>query len=148
MTDRHEAVENWPPPADDTVAPELGAAMQHLIDHVVDQVPGVTGAVIASADGHALSARLPGSADDGRHSIAAMSAATVGLSNRLVQLTGASTMTSSHHRSADGQVFVFAIERVGALTVLADDTADPEQLRQVGREITGALHRLFVDAAV
>ena len=128
--------------------------MRQLIDHVVDQVPGVSGALVCSTDGFVLAARLPatgklGPATDALDpsAVAAMSAAVLGLATRLVQLTGDAPATVSHHRSTDGQVFVFAIARFAVFTVIADTTADPEQIRLVGLEITNGLLRLFRGAA-
>ena len=72
-----------------------------------------------------------------------MSAAVLGLSNRLVQLMGTAPASFSHQRSSDGQVFVFGISNVAVLTVLADSSAHPVQIQSVGREIGLGLERLF-----
>lgn len=117
--------------------------MQRLIDHVVDHVPGVDGALVSSTDGFVLATRLPENDEIDPPAVAAMSAAVLGLADRLVQLTGESSATLSHHRSDDGQVFVFAISGVAVFTVLTDESADPEQIRLVGRELTIGLQRLF-----
>jgi predicted regulator of Ras-like GTPase activity (Roadblock/LC7/MglB family) len=124
---------------------EIDASMRQLIDHVVDGVPGVAGALVSSKDGFVLATRLPESADPS--AVAAMSAASLGLATRLVQLAGDTPVTISHHRSTDGQVFVFAISHVAVLTVLADASADANRIRLVGREITTGLQRVFNDAA-
>ena len=120
---------------------EIDTSMRQLIDPVVDGIPGVSGALVSSKDGFVLAARLPADAD--ASSIAAMSAAALALASRLVQVAGDAPATISHHRSVDGQVFVFAIAHVAALTVVADATADADRIRLVGREIAQGLQHLF-----
>jgi predicted regulator of Ras-like GTPase activity (Roadblock/LC7/MglB family) len=123
---------------------QIDASMQQLVDHLVDRVPGVMGALVSSADGFVLASRLVDDHDVDAPAVAAMSASALGLANRLVQLTGDATAAWSHQRSSDGQVFVFAIaDGVAVLTVLATVDADPEQLRQVGHEIDIGLQQLF-----
>ena len=123
---------------------EIDASMRQLVDHLVDRVPGVVGALVSSADGFVLASRLVDDHDVDAPAVAAMSASALGLANRLVQLTGDATCAWSHQTSADGQVFVFAIAGgVAVLTVLATADADPDQLRQVGHEIDVGLQQLF-----
>ncbi len=129
--------------ADNKRMTEIDASMHQLIDHVVDRVPGVLGALVSSADGLVLASRVTHSTGLDAAAIAAMSAAVLGLSNRLVQLMGAAPASFSHQRSTDGQVFVFGISKVAVLTVLADPTAEPAQIQSVGREIGIGLARLF-----
>lgn len=117
--------------------------MRQLVDHLVDQVPGVTGALVSSADGFVLASRLPERPDVDPSAVAAMSAAGIGLSNRLVQLSGEARAAFSHHRSDDAQVFVFGVDTVAVLTVLAEPAADAELLKLVGQEIGSGLHRIF-----
>lgn len=121
--------------------------MRHLIDHVVDHVPGVLGALVSSADGFVLASRLPDPEHVDPPAVAAMSAAALGLADRLVRLTGESAASVSHHRSAHGQVFVFSVAGMAVFTVLADDSADPEQIRMVGHELTTGLQRIFQGTA-
>lgn len=129
--------------ADTSHVTDIEISMRHLLDHVVDRVPGVLGALVSSADGHVLASRLTHVTGLDPAAIAAMSAAALGLSNRLVQLTGASPASFSHQCSTDGQVFVFGISHVAVLTVLTDRAADATQLKQVGREVGRGLERLF-----
>ena len=118
--------------------------MQKLVDHLVDQVPSVIGALVSSADGFVLASQLPDDHDVDPPAVAAMSAAALGLSNRLVELTGDAPSTMSHQSSADGQVFVFGIAGgVAVLTVLTTSAADRVQMQQVGHEIDVGVQRLF-----
>lgn len=125
------------------LATDVVASVQHVVDHLVHQVPGVTGAVASTADGFVLASRLPPATGSDAAAVAAMSAATLGLANRLVQLTGAQPANVSIQRSAEGQVLVFRVAHVAALTILATPTADIYQLQMVGRELSQALHRIF-----
>jgi predicted regulator of Ras-like GTPase activity (Roadblock/LC7/MglB family) len=133
--------------ADETSVTEIEPAMGQLIDHVVDHVPGVSGAIISSADGFVLASRLPASASIDPSAVAAMSAAILGLSDRLVRLTGAAPAASSHQRSDDGQVFVFGISRIAVLTILTGPGADAPQIQAIGHEVGAGLQRLFRDTA-
>ncbi len=127
--------------------PDVEESMRNLVDHLVDRVPGVIGAQVSSADGLALMSRLPDSTEIDASALAAMSAATLGLANRLVQLTGSHLANVSIHRSNDGQVLVFGIAGAAALTILTEPTADLEQLQVVGREVGVGLQRLLRGAA-
>ena len=126
---------------------EIEASMGQLVDQVVDEVPAITGALVSSADGFVLASRLPRGDDIDVSAVAAMSAASLGLTDRLVRLTGDAPAACSHHRSGDGQVFVFAVAHVAVLTMLTDVTADPEQIRMIGHEVTSGLLRLLRGAA-
>ena len=125
---------------------EITHSMNQLIDHLVDQVPGVLGALVSSADGFTLVARLPADATVDAAALGAMSAAALALANRLVQSVGAGPATVSHHRSADAQTFVFAVANLAVLTVLTDHEANAERIAMVGREVSSGLQRLFRSA--
>jgi len=129
--------------ADEPRVSAIGTSMRDLIDEVVDHVSGVTGALVSSADGLVMAARVPHDTGLDAAAIAAMSAAVLGLSNRLVQLMGPAPSSFSHQRSSDGQVFVFGISSRAVLTVLADLTADPARVEDVSREVGLGLERLF-----
>lgn len=139
--DLQESLKNRYGCADDDDVSELAASMRQLIDHVVDRVPGVTGALVSSADGFVLASRMPVAADDA--SVAAMSSALLGLSDRLLRTVGNDPVRVGQLRSDDAQVFLFAIAHAATLTVFADSSADGRQVVGVGREITLGLTRLF-----
>jgi uncharacterized protein len=139
-----ESLKVSPAAADDfSMMTETQLSIQHLIDQVIDGIPGVLGALIASADGFVLASRLPQHVPHDAPAIAAMSAAALGLASRLVGLAGAAPADVSVHRSLHAQVFVFAVERHAALTVLADHSADASLIEQVGREVSVGLARAF-----
>lgn len=118
-----------------------------LIDSVVDGVPGVTGAVIASADGFVIASRLPPGLALDAAALAAMSAATLGLASRLVGVAGRQPVQVMTQRSADAQVFVFGVGTAAALTVLADHRADAARVEMIGSEVASGLTRAFTAVA-
>jgi predicted regulator of Ras-like GTPase activity (Roadblock/LC7/MglB family) len=122
-------------------------SIHRLIDQVVDAVPSIKGALVSSADGFVIASRLPDDAQFDDAAIAAMSAATLGLANRLVQITGPERATTSVQRSASGQVHVFGVAHVAVLTIMAAPDANSEQLDRVGHEVCAGLLRLFRETA-
>jgi predicted regulator of Ras-like GTPase activity (Roadblock/LC7/MglB family) len=120
----------------------IDTSMQQLVDHAVDRVPGVLGALVSTADGLVLSSRLTHETGLDAAAIGAMSAAVLGLSNRLVQLMGPAPASFSHQRSADGQVFVFGVSTAAVLTLLTDADAEAAQIRSIGRELIVGLEPL------
>jgi len=129
------------------VTVEITPSIQQVLDHLVDRIPGVVGALVSSADGFTLAARTPSDPFIEPAGLGAMSAAGLALSNRLVTTMGESAATVTVHRSADGQVVVLPIAHLAVLTILASPGSDAEQLALVGREATRGLDRLFRGAA-
>lgn len=127
---------------------DITAALHQLTAQLVDRVPGVVGALVSSADGFTLAANLPASSTADPAALGAMSSAAIALSTRLAQSVGEQPATISHHRSADGQVFVFAVEHVAVLTLLAAPDASIERIDQVGRQASDSLFHQFCSAAV
>lgn len=121
----------------------LEATIGGLIDHVVDGVPGVLGAVIASADGFVLGSRVPEGSTFDAAAIAAMSAATLALSNRLIQIGGDSTTEVSVQRGAGSQVWIFGVGSSAALTIVATADADSARIDLIGNEVSKGLAPLF-----
>lgn len=122
---------------------EITSSMHALLDLVVGQVPGVLGAVVGSADGFSLAARLPSSATADAASVAAMSAALLGLANRLVESVAPEPSKVAELRSEGAHGYVFAVAHAATLTVLATPESDRTQVMAVGREITSGLLRLL-----
>lgn len=121
--------------------------MQQVLDHLVERIPGVIGALVSSADGFTLASHVPSNTLIEPASLGAMSAAALALSDRLVTTVGASTSAVTVHRSDDGQVLVLPIARLAVLTILAAPDIDTDRLTLVGREATAGLQRLFRGAA-
>jgi predicted regulator of Ras-like GTPase activity (Roadblock/LC7/MglB family) len=142
-TDRQDVLKIDAHHADIRTVSNVSEAMHRLMDHVVGRVPGVTGALVASTDGFVLASRLPVSTQADAASVAAMSAAVLGLGNRLVQAVAPGPAQIAEFRSNQSQAYVFAIENAATLTILAEPDAERPQLIAVGREITTGLARLL-----
>ena len=117
--------------------------MRELIDHVVDGVPGVIGALIASTDGFLITSRLPENEVFDPSAVAAMSASALALASRLVQLVGPMPAKTVLHRSAQAQVCVFAVGTTAVLTIVAESSADAERIERIGYEVSWGLVRAF-----
>jgi predicted regulator of Ras-like GTPase activity (Roadblock/LC7/MglB family) len=114
---------------------EIETPMQQVVDHVVDGVPGVLAAVIASTDGFVRASRVPDAPEYDPAAIAAMSAANLALSSRLVQLAGEPPADMCVNRSPAAQACVFAIGTTMVMTVIADNTADTGRIELIAREV-------------
>ena len=107
------------------MATEIIGSMRYLLDQLVEGIPGVVGALVASVDGFALASNVPvdlPSTDAA--GLAAMSAAALGVANRLVGAVGREPAGEVTLRSPSGHVVVCRIANVAALTVLTDATTD------------------------
>ncbi|MDW3214254.1 MAG: roadblock/LC7 domain-containing protein [Ilumatobacteraceae bacterium] len=122
---------------------EITRSMHLVLHQLVEQAPGVTGALVASADGFTLASRLAPDTDIDTAGLGAMSAAALALSNQLVGTAGDARAGVSHHQSADGQVLILPIAHVAVLTVLATTDADLGRLAETSREASHQLQRLF-----
>ena len=121
--------------------------MRRVLDHLVEQIPGVAGALVSSTDGFVLASNLPAESMTESAGMGAMTAAAIALSNRLVATVGDSPATVCHHRSDDGQVLILPVAHLAVLTILANPAANADQLVLVGREASAGLQRLFRGAA-
>jgi len=97
--------------------------IERIVDELVDGTPDVRGAVVGSADGHPLTARLD-EVDADAATIAAMGAAAVGLSTQLVRVVSQARSANTHIRSATAQVWVLDVGHVATLTVFAAQHGD------------------------
>ncbi len=130
------------------MATEIIGSMRYLLDQLVEGIPGVVGALVASVDGFALASNVPvdlPSTDAA--GLAAMSAAALGVSNRLVGAVGREPAGEVTLRSPSGHVVVCRIANVAALTVLTDASTDVEQVKVVSRMVTDGIEQLLRNAA-
>lgn len=125
------------------VTDEITRSMHLVLHHLVEHTPGVTGALVASADGFTLASRLAPDTEIDTAGLGAMAAAALALSNQLVRTVGETKADLGLHRSGDGQVLILPIAHIAVLTVLGSAGADTEQLVLVGREAAIGLQRLF-----
>ena len=122
---------------------EITRSMHLVLHRLVEQTPGVAGALVASADGFTLASRLAPDSEIDTAGLGAMSAAALALSNQLVGTAGDAPANVSHHQSADGQVLILPIAHLAVLTVLATTGADLSRLAEASRGASHSLQRLF-----
>lgn len=112
--------------------PSVAIALQGLLEGT----PGLTGALIASLDGHPVAAVLP---DHEPGSTAAVVAASLGLGERLSDLTGEEPLQEIVVRSGSGYVVIYSVGRRGVLTVLARRSVNLALLHLRARELSAEL---------
>lgn len=117
--------------------------MHQLLDEVVGHVPGVIGAVVGSTDGFVLASRLPATTTADGASVAAMAAALLGLTDRVLRSVAPEPSRVVELRSDGAHGYVFAVGHVATLTLLATPESERSQVLAVGREITAGLLRLL-----
>lgn len=117
--------------------------MHQLLDHVVGHVPGVVVAVVGTADGFVLASRLPATTTADGASVAAMTAALLGLTDPLLRSVAPEPSRMIELRSDGAHGYVFAVAHVATLTLLATPESERSQVMTVGREITAELLRLL-----
>jgi predicted regulator of Ras-like GTPase activity (Roadblock/LC7/MglB family) len=119
-------------------------AIDRIVGEFVDETAHVRGAVLGSADGHPLAASVD-DLDSDASSIAAMAAATVGLSTQLVRVATDARTANTHVRSAGGQVWVLDVGRVATLTVYAESDGNPAAIATAAQRTTARLVEALSD---
>ncbi len=122
-------------------AHDTQSALDRILTDFVDRTAHVRGAVIGSADGHPISSRLGdlGGPETDAATIAAMGAATVGLSTQLLRLTAAAESADTHVVGSGGQVWVLDVGRSATLTVVTAEHADPAAITAAARRTVGLI---------
>ncbi len=98
-----------------TGAPMSDPVAERSLRSLVDSLPGIRGALVASVDGRPVAAALP---QHEANSTAAIVAASLGLGSRLADLTGEGPLQEIVVRSGSGYVVIYAVADRGVLTVL------------------------------
>lgn len=119
---------------------DIEAAIERVLSDLVEHTAHVRGAVLGSADGHPLAARLDDVPSDAA-TVAAMGAATIALATQLARVASDTAVANSHVRGDGVQVWVLDVSRAATLTVFATDTADESAValaaeRAVARLVT------------
>ncbi|MFF3846663.1 roadblock/LC7 domain-containing protein [Streptomyces sp. NPDC002328] len=94
------------------------------------RMPQLTGALAASVDGFVLAQDMPGVQPE---SLAALTAAALGVGYRMVDLTARGEFCELLVRGAGGYVATYAAGPSAVLTLLADDRANVGRLHLEGR---------------
>lgn len=131
-----------------TVAPASDPTAQRILRSLVDTLPGVRGALVATVDGRPVAAVLP---QHEASSTAAIVAASLGLGSRLADLTGEGPLQEIVVRSGSGYVVIYAVAERGVLTVLTSASANLALLhlraRDARTDLAGPLRRHLGDDA-
>lgn len=104
---------------------------QRILRSLVESLPGVRGALVASVDGRPVAAALP---QHEASSTAAIVAASLGLGSRLADLTGEGPLQEIVVRSGSGYVVIYAVAERGVLTVLTTASVNLALLHLRARE--------------
>ncbi|MFJ8825763.1 roadblock/LC7 domain-containing protein [Streptomyces sp. NPDC102467] len=107
------------------------------------RVPQVTGALAASVDGLVLAQDTPGVEPEG---VAALTAAALGVAQRLSDATGQGGFRELLVRGTDGYVATYAAGETAILTLLAEDRVNVGRLHLEGRRSSTRIGEL-IDAA-
>ncbi|MCQ4206860.1 MULTISPECIES: roadblock/LC7 domain-containing protein [Streptomyces] len=107
------------------------------------RVPQVTGALAASVDGLVLAQDTPGVEPEG---VAALTAAALGVAQRLADATAQGAFRELLVRGTDGYVATYAAGDTAVLTLLAEDRVNVGRLHLEGRRAGTRIGEL-VDAA-
>ncbi|HSM67061.1 MAG TPA: roadblock/LC7 domain-containing protein [Ilumatobacteraceae bacterium] len=116
--------------------PEAVSDPVAVLDELTEQVDGVTGAILASADGFGL-ARSTSMADEPSHP--AMLAAAVGLGHQLVAMGGGETLRQLVVDHDAGLMLVWPIGADRILAVLASRRVDQRALRSAVQQYAPTL---------
>ncbi|MFI7385925.1 roadblock/LC7 domain-containing protein [Streptomyces sp. NPDC049813] len=108
------------------------------------RVPQVTGALAASVDGLVLARDAPGVEPEG---VAALTAAALGVAQRLSDATGQGGFRELLVRGTDGYVATYAAGDSAVLTLLAEDRINVGRLHLEGRRSGSRIGELVEAAA-
>jgi predicted regulator of Ras-like GTPase activity (Roadblock/LC7/MglB family) len=123
-----------PPDLLTTSPSDLGA--HAVLRTLVDGLPGVRGALVASVDGRPVAAVLP---SHDPSSTAAIVAASLGLGGRLADLAGDGSLQEIVVRSGSGYVVIYAVADRGVLTVLTASSVNLALLHLRARDARSEL---------
>ena len=108
------------------------------------RIPQLTGALAASVDGLVLARDTPGIEAEG---VAALTAAALGVAQRMTDATGQGDFRELLVRGVDGYVATYAAGRSAVLTLLAEDRVNVGRLHLEGRRASTRIGELVDEAA-
>ncbi|WP_338699501.1 roadblock/LC7 domain-containing protein [Streptomyces sp. Q6] len=108
------------------------------------RVPQLTGALAASVDGLVLAQDTPGIEPEG---VAALTAAALGVAQRLADATEQGAFRELLVRGTDGYVATYAAGEAAVLTLLAEDRVNVGRLHLEGRRAGTRIGELVTTAA-
>ncbi|MEV5965030.1 roadblock/LC7 domain-containing protein [Kribbella sp. NPDC051952] len=117
------------------------ATVRELLDTTKRSLTGVTGVMLAGADGRPVVHMLE---PDQANAAAAICAASLSLGQRLADLVGPGRLSELTVRSPDGYVLLYAVGDKHVLMILTVPSANIARIhlacRDLRRELTGVAH--------
>jgi uncharacterized protein len=112
-----------------------------------EQVPGVTGTLVAASDGMLVAADIDSDADPQveADSLAAIAAASLGVARQAVCLAHQGTLGRAITFASRGHMVVYAVSVVALLAVLGDEGLDIGALHQKSQSALGRIRIILTD---
>jgi uncharacterized protein len=112
-----------------------------------EQVPGVTGTLVAACDGMLVAADIDSGADPQveADSLAAIAAASLGVARQVVGVARQGTLGRAITYASRGHMVVYAVGVVALLAVLGDEGLDMGALHQKTQPALGRIRIILTD---
>jgi hypothetical protein len=117
-----------------------------------EQVPGVTGTLVASADGLLVVADIDSGADPGTDprveadALAAIAAASLSVARQVVRVARQGTLGRAITYASRGHMVVYAVGVAALLAVLGDEGMDMGALQQKSQPALGRIRVILTNA--
>jgi hypothetical protein len=117
-----------------------------------EQVPGVTGTLVASADGLLVVADIDSGADPGADprveadALAAIAAASLSVARQVVRVARQGTLGRAITYASRGHMVVYAVGVAALLAVLGDEGMDMGALQQKSQPALGRIRVILTNA--
>ena len=113
-----------------------------------EQVPGVTGTLVASADGLLVVADIDSGADPQveADSLAAIAAASLSVARQVVRVARQGTLGRAITYASRGHMVVYAVGVAALLAVLGDEGMDMGALQQKSQPALGRIRIILTNA--
>jgi uncharacterized protein len=112
-----------------------------------EQVPGVTGTLVAASDGLLVAADMDSDADAPveADALAAIAAASLGVARRVVGLAHQGTLGRAITYASRGHMVVYGVGVAAVLAVLGDEGLDVGALHQKSQPALGRIRTILTD---
>lgn len=118
---------------------DLTVELKVLVKELLQSLPGLRGAMVASLDGLALVAEL-GDLEEG--AAAAVIASSCALGSRLIELAGDGGLRELVANGEDGYVVLYSVGQFGVLAVIAPQTVNLARLNLNARQMVPRMQPL------
>lgn len=112
-----------------------------------EQVPGVTGMLVAACDGLLVAADIGSGADSQveADSLAAIAAASLGVARQVVSVADQGALGRAITHASRGHMVVYAVGVAALLAVLGDEGLDVGTLHQKSQQTLGRIRTILTD---